>query len=334
MSRKTQYQGQVLAIVLVILFVGVIIALALLARTMSDERQTKEERSSADALQVADTMLNAVKAVDFDELITWLKDPVENVGDTNYCADPATGGYDFSNDGCLLVGMEGFKAFTDRFDLNSFYSSVSETVLDECGYTEESQVGEGLTMTLKEFGPDDALEIDKDSVFAFVYGATHTSACSVDLSAIPIQPDQTAGVIYTAIYANTVGGVLNDYKPYAFDDIQGMCLTSSCQSGDLGWIGWNGLTQPAGELQTYSIPNLKGGYYLYEIRVRPVGADIFLYRDGDCPKEELLWAQTSVNCEGSDRSLHFVLSGEEWAPALFDYVLFNGEGTLRYSGQQ
>lgn len=339
-SATKKYSGQVLAIVLVVLFVGVIIALALLARTMSDERQTVEERRSAEALQAADTILNSVKAVDFDDLMAWLNDPSSDEGYSNVCLD-GQGDYSFPTTGCVLTGMDELEVFTDRFGLQSFYSAIEESLLgteSSCKFENAESVGEAVKLVMKPFGEEDLLEIDKDSVFAFVYGASNTGPCSVRLSALPIQRDLPSGVVYTAIYATQTGGVISDYKPYEFSDIVGQCLDNNCAGGSGDWVGW--YTDPAtpfGEFQEHNIPNIKSfngiNYFLHEIRVRPVGTDIFLRRGGDCPKEELLWAETNVTCDDQYRALHFVLSGQEWAPALFDYVLFNGSGTLRYTPQ-
>lgn len=328
----TKYSGQVLAIVLVVLFVGVIIALALLARTMSDQRQTVEERSSADSLEIADITLTSVQNLELDEMIRWF-----NTNDV--CAGTDGVFTDFETDGCTL-DIEEFEDFCEDFDIIDYYNSVVESMLDKegdenagCGFESVSDIGDSYTIYFRFLDEDDFLEIEKDSVFSFVFKADSAEDCNVRLSAKPIE-NTAAGIVYTTIYGTATGSELTSYKPYEFSDIIGQCINAECSSNP-NFLDWEPATLDLSSLQVNTFNNLKGfsgtNYSLYELRVRPVGADILLARGGSCPMEQYVWMESVVNCKGSSRGKYFVLSNEDWAPALFDYVLFNGEGNLQYT---
>lgn len=69
------------------------------------------------------------------------------------------------------------------------------------------------------------------------------------------------------------------------------------------------------------------------MRIRPIGGDVSVTRsylpDGCGGAESTLFrVSTTINCSGNSRGKEFIISDQEWAPAIFDYVLFNGQGTL------
>ncbi len=326
MSKITKkYSGQVLAIVLVVLFVGVIIALALLARTMSDQRQAVEERGSADSLEIADTVLTSVQDLELDEMIGWFDD-------SSVCDDGDGVFTDFETDGCTL-DIEEFEQFCEFFEIEEYYDSVIESMMGTCEYSAVSDIDDSFVIYFRFLDEDDFLEIEKDSVFSFVFKSDNTNACTVELSAKPIE-DDPAGIVYTSIYGTASAGELTNYKPYDFSDIIGQCINGDCDSSS-NFLDWNTSSIDSNSLQKNTFNNIKSfsgtNYSLYELRVRPVGADILLARGGTCPMEQYVWMESIVNCKGSSRGKYFVLSNEDWAPALFDYVLFNGEGNLQYS---
>ncbi len=328
-KKMKKYSAQVLAVVLVVLFVGVIIALALMARTTSDQRQTTEERGSADAVDIADVVLNSVKDIEFKSLMEWLG------GDPVCTKDSPT--YDFITDGCDL-DIDGFQVFTDNFDLDTFYDSVLTSLTNNCNFESPDEIGDSFNVSFSIFDEDDFLEIEKDSVFAFVYKADNSNPCTVDLVTESLIDGSPTGVVFSTIYGQVdpVTKELTQYKPYDFTDIVGQCINDECNT-DPNWLdGWQSYAGP--DRQTNTFQNVKSfgssDYYLYEIRVRPVGNNILLARDGSssgsCPYEQLIWVEAEVTCKGNYRGKNFVLSGEDWAPALFDYVLYNGNGTLQY----
>ncbi|MCA9377019.1 hypothetical protein KC685_03810 [Candidatus Dojkabacteria bacterium] len=328
-TAKNRYTAQVLAVVLVVIVVGVIIALALISRTMGNSRRVEEERSSGDSIRVADTVLDSIKDITLDDLATWGNQQVSPCTDGNFTA------YNFLTDGCELNGLLDFESFTSYFGLDEYYSSVEEALLNECGYADIGSTLGGFKLSFQPVGDDDPIEVDKDTVFAFIPGADPNSACTnIIINAQPIAAgNEQVGVVYIPLYVqlDTATGQVSAYKPHEYDDIVGQCVNTAASCSPPEWVGWEDSdTQYVAPLKkTYSSEE----YALYEMRIRPIGGDVSVTRsylpDGCGGAESTLFrVSTTINCSGNSRGKEFIISDQEWAPAIFDYVLFNGQGTL------
>ena len=58
MDIKVKYSGQALAIVMIVIVVAVVIGMAMLSRTLRDQQLTVQEQTSAEALELSDSVID------------------------------------------------------------------------------------------------------------------------------------------------------------------------------------------------------------------------------------------------------------------------------------
>lgn len=68
LNKKRNFEGQALAIVLIILVVGVLIALAVVSRSQKNALRLTEEKRSQEAIQVSSSLINASQSLSTAEI--------------------------------------------------------------------------------------------------------------------------------------------------------------------------------------------------------------------------------------------------------------------------
>lgn len=316
---KSKYSGQVLAVVLVVMVVGVIIALSLISGSGSEQRQVKEEDFSASALEIADSALDGVLGVDFALL------------SATYCDNYTGPDVPIStlSTSCVISDPNKLKDLMNE----SIYEQIIAQLTSECNEEDPEAVGEtNFKIIIDKVDITEEKEIKKDKTVSLVFNSPVNNACQVHVTPTA-SSSSPVGLISSAIYAQVDGsGDVTSYLPYSAgtsdSTIRGYCLNDACWTDRVG--DWLAKPNP-----TFQVGIANNGHYLNELRLRAVGADVkFRY--------ELLPADQCTNvsagnmyrvssqayCNSQFRGIEYIVTEESAAPAIFDYVLFNGADTL------
>lgn len=298
--RKKTYSGQILPIVMIILIVGVIIALALMSRTMKGKVRVMDEEHASSAANRVDSIIDSVQTMSRAEVFDELKTSS-----------------DWSNPGTLEYCLEaGYSAGTWNDDISNFWGGGVGLDEHEAASTKNTEDKLCFQKVMKTGEP---ITILKDDIFSIPVEDSK-SGCSLNLSF-----DAGQGVIITKYYANTnSNGTITQIKPYAFADVEGYCLGSSCGEG---WIS-SGI---GSNIEVSLAPH--SNIDLYEIRVRAVGSTALLNIDpsGGCGNVLFVRVVASSNVNGNYQSSYYELPMRDSAHSLFDYVLLGGTGQLKYT---
>lgn len=330
--NSNKYSGQALAIVLVVLVVAVIIALALLSRSLSDSRQVVQEQASAEALEIADTFLDSVATVKYSDISAAAQD-----GDFQGCISDVSnpGTYDFASDGCTLDGFDEVEGFLEEvedvvaggtFVSDPFVGAIKYGLQEQCN-TEDDR---SIRVTMEPLDEDDSIEVKKDDTIGFVTkGVDAPAGCQVSVYGTPTSGG--GGMVVSKIYANPLAADpdrIESFKDFDTSDSTGYCVNCS----GTGWDGWTIVNNAENLMEDVNYRS--NPYNLYELRLRAVGSDFEVRLEsspaGCFPREEMIRVRSEVNCSGVSRGREFTITDGQWAPSIFDYVLFNGDGTLEH----
>ncbi len=308
-----RYNAQALAVVMIVIVVAVVIGLAIVARTLRDRERIASEKASAEALELSDSILDVVSGT-----------PVSTFEDL--CANPEYGDGLRSSAGCNVKGASSVSAFLENAGLSSEFMN---------SFASCSANGSEVSMRLSFATEEDDYEIRPDTVRSFVIRqqTPNPQACTLNMEFEP-RGGQNTGVSISKVYASGYdsNGVPSNYKPYDFSDVIQYCLTrggESCPDNDVFTDSWT----PLAASSILSLPLTgTGSYELDEIRVRAVNAPVgmkFNLSNNQCVKDlEMVKVVVEANCTGSYRAKEIQIPQQEWALPLFDYVLFNGNGSL------
>jgi type II secretory pathway pseudopilin PulG len=332
MNSRKKYNGQALAIVLIVLVIAVIIGMAVISRVFNDRVQVDDERSSAESVEVADTALDAVKNISLDDLAT-------AASATSFCTAGYTN-YNFVENGCTAKTISEYSAFLGNipnFDKDPYIKSIETDLNEQCNYATNPN-GTGFKVVFDNIDPEDTIDIQQDEVFAIMTkGVTPPTpndgigACNLNVKVSP-QGTRPAGVVVSKIYTTMSGTDISSYREYEDQNIQPYCLGNNCNTGGGNFGDWNGWQYNSGTLPSVPI-RPTNTERLYELRIRAINSPLavsYSYSPSGCiEQDDLVRVQAIVNCNGNSRGKEFVLTGDEWAPGIFDYVLYNGQGELR-----
>ncbi len=309
---RTKYTAQALAIVMIVLVVAVIIGMAMFSRTLKDTQQITQQKSSAEALQFADSVLDVVKGTSVSKIKT-------------VCTDSTYGQGLTSTNGCVASGNTTVSKFLNDLGV----SSSSLDILNKCAAQNSS-----ATITAQLAKPTDDYEVSRDNVRAFVLGSQVPvpASCTLNMTLEP-RGNTVVGAMISKVYArNYVGGFPQEYKPYDLTDSTEYCVFqngSTCSdNADMGdqWVPLQ-----TGATLSVSLGSV-GGYALNQVRVRAVGGALGLKYTFSTPgcvqNTEMVKITVAANCTGSYRAETIQVPQQDWASPIFDYTLFNGAGTL------
>lgn len=312
--NKKKYQGQALAIVMIVLVISIILGMAMLSRTLRDNFRVVSEKSSAEALETTDSIIDAVKGTD-----------IAKIKET--CEKPEFGGSGIdSPEGCKISGLDDVQAFIADLGI----SSDTTKSLSNC-----SEGSSDVQITTSLTGSDDEYEIRSDNVRSFVLRGQipNPPTCSLNL-VVESRGQAVGGMLITKVYGrNYVNGIATEVKAYELNDTLAYCVYNS--GGDCS--ANPNLTDsfsPVASGSTLTIPlTAVSGYNLDEIRVRAVNSIIAVrssYSDSACVENtEMIKMTVGANCSGAYRAKEILVPQKEWALPLFDYVVFNGSGVLQ-----
>ncbi len=316
MNKNKVYEAQALAIVMVVLVVSSIIGFSIYARSLKDKGLAIQERYSAEAYQVTDAILDNLMLSDSAALVEKLS--------------TATGFFDYTN-GAKREEKSGLSEITqlsEQLGHRLDFSNLSICPLSIDG----NPTGNEYSVSLKEADTTARYEIAPGRIFGFpINGRDFGTSCTIDIFLEPRGTEST-GFIVNKIYGrNYVDGTTTDMKPYEYGDTTNYCFStngSTCvdttQFVGNNWVLWD-------KNATLTIP-VEGvnGYALDSIQVTAVNGIVGInYRMNSCNTVlRLLQLRASATCNEVYRSKEILIPEGKWNFSIFDYVLFNGEGTL------
>ncbi len=301
-----RYNAQALAIAMVVLVVSSIIGLAIYSRAAKDKLLSVGERASAEALEVSDLILN--------QLITI---PINTV--TQTIAGEGNP-FDYENGVTLTESNGQISELFTKLGLEGAF-----TGLNFCPIATD---GNEYYLKIKEASPDTYFEIRAGQVMAFpIKGQAIGLGCNASLS-FAIRGDSNVGFSVEKIYGqNYTSGIAQEYKPYAIDDVKQYCF--SCNETKFLGDEWNHITD--GGSLTFDLNETADGYKLDEIRVKAIGGSLGVgyILTTECTQGfRLIDVQASANCDGTYRGKQILIPEKKWSSPVFDYSLFNGQGSL------
>lgn len=320
-SRDKSYSGQAIAIVLIVLVVAVIIAMAILSRTLKDSQRITNEQESAESIEIADSLLDALKDLTLEDFAEFAQ------GDGNSICNPngSIQNYDFYIHGCEISSenISTLINYFDEFDLEAIFNTVNQDLSQQC--VEESS---GYRILFERADVSEEFEIAKDTVFAFVpaAGTTTNPACQVSVQATPYGNSR---LINTNVYTTRDGNnQISGYKEYNYSDTRGFCFSTGCNTSNWEYPGAN----PTSPIVISAVTSPPPTYYLNEVRLRAINGTVSVSASTNpaacVDTGTYMKISAIVNCGDNSRGKEVVVSDEDWAPEIFDYVLFNGDGDL------
>ena len=303
---NNRYSAQALAIAMVVLVVSSIIGLAIYSRAAKDKLLSVGERSSAEALEVSDLMLNQLTTIS----INTVTQTIAGEGNT----------FDYDNGVTLTESNGQISELFTELGLEGAFSGLN--------FCPVATDGNEYYLKIKEASPDTFFEIRAGQVMAFpIKGQAIGLGCSASLS-FAMRGDSNVGFSVEKIYGqNYTNGIAQEYKPYAIEDVKQYCF--SCDANTFLGGEWIPITES--ESLDYNFNELSGTYALDEIRVKAIGGTIGVgyALTTECTQGfRLIDVQASANCDGTYRGKQILIPEKRWSSPVFDYSIFNGQGSL------
>lgn len=173
-------------------------------------------------------------------------------------------------------------------------------------------------------------QIPKDQVLAIPFlSGNYASGCSMNLK-VTSNAGSNAGVVVSKYFVQktlTGGYQPTAYKRFDPSDIRGYTFST----GDGNWSNWEQYASSGIDVGIAPVSDGGSNYFIHEIRVRAVGGPVTVQATPSCDIDAIAMRITSsVDCASSFRSEWYYRPIRESAGALFDYVLFNAKGDLKY----
>ena len=303
---NNRYSAQALAIAMVVLVVSSIIGLAIYSRAAKDKLLSVGERSSAEALEVSDLMLNQLTTIS----INTVTQTIAGEGNT----------FDYENGVTLTESNGQISELFTELGLEGAFSGLN--------FCPVATDGNEYYLKIKEASPDTFFEIRAGQVMAFpIKGQAIGLGCSASLS-FAMRGDSNVGFSVEKIYGQSyTNGIAQECKPYAIEDVKQYCF--SCDANTFLGGEWIPITES--ESLDYNFNELSGTYALDEIRVKAIGGTIGVgyALTTECTQGfRLIDVQASANCDGTYRGKQILIPEKRWSSPVFDYSIFNGQGSL------
>lgn len=333
---RTKYEAQALAITMVVLVVSAILGLSIYSRSMKDKLLTMEERSSAEALEVADLTLDRLTSKSTGEVVA----AISTLG---VMADPT-------------ATLEGGFVLTENEEKSEITELLSPDHLEIIA-TSEGQVysdllspicptnvaGNEYQITLKS--AEENYEIRSGHSWSLPARDILKSRdnCVLNLN-IEMAGDSRAGFVVSKFYCNyDANGIATDCEEY---QVSRNFVEKYCFSDD--GINCNDILRFYGLEDNWEPVGPQGGSLSYpmssgdsptEIRVTAIGGTVnvgYSFIDSGtglpsatCSQDLRMYQlRATANCNGVYRGKEILIPEKKWHDSIFDYVIFNNEGPI------
>ncbi len=305
---KNKYESQALAIAMVVLVVCSIIGMSIYSRVAKDKTLTIEEQASSEALEIADLLLDYI-----------IQTPIETVVTIYNQRTPSN----------------GESLVESKSEISSYFTSLGITNLSNLSFgtckIKENDVNE-YTLKVQEADESTAFEIRPGQVRSFITkGLTLSDTCSAQIK-LNVRGENQTGFTISKIYSTTDGKI----KQYETTDTESYCFSpgTGCYNKNFygeAWIPYT-VNQTKDLALVESVEYSGETYNLDEIRIKAVGGTVALtYNlDSECEVDGLrmIQVQAGANCNGVYRSKEILIPETKWSSTIFDYVIFNGQGSI------
>jgi len=326
---KSLYSGQILGVILVLMAVGVLISVGAVTRTLTDQRTIVEEDRSQDAVEISDTVLDSVRDIELADFSNVLSSSSPG-GIASVCEEGTDPSYEFREEGvCTINSFRDYDTLISTlsdndaagYDLEEYYNSAVGSYTEQCG---DSSGVNSFQMIISIVDQEEVIEIEKDDVFGVNVTNVDNSACSLVVTPEPFVGNN--GIIINNVYGTRdVNGEIT-----GIDNVQNDDITGYNTGGGNGWIRISNL---GGQVNINSTRvSTPVSSTLLTSRITAHGDNAFI-RISTNPDQcmdigDLLKVRSSINCAGNVRAKEYIITDEQWAPSVFDYSLFNSEGTI------
>lgn len=308
-----RYEGQALAVIMIVLVVASILGLSLYSRTIRDTRRVAFEKSSAESYEVSESVIESLRGVTVSE--------IEAV-----CADSRFGGQDLrSVDGCRVLGVSNINEFLSRLGVLVNIENIGKCVDDSST----------VEIVAKIASDQDEIEIGEGQARAFIFKGQVPSpaACNLNLAFDPKGQD-TVGVGVMRKYVSGNNTILKSYRAYQSSDLMQYCIYKSgaaCASNTDLLGTWTPIQ--SGNNLSVSLASVDAGARrVEEVRITSFGGAIGVRASvspAQCVKDwEMVKIVVNANCSGASRGVEIQFPQNDWALPIFDYVIYNGSGAL------
>lgn len=327
LNKDKKYEAQALAIAMVILVVSSLIGVSIYSRSMKDKGLVLEERASAEALEVSDLIL--------DKLTIY---PIKTIIDA-IVESESLSVFDYER-GIVLKdnnsGDSGITSLLQQLGALEYNTSLSALIDPLCPV---SLGANEYQLTLKETDESTYYEIKPGSVWSLpVKNFVTGNSCFLNLK-LAVRGDSRSGFVLTYIYCRyDESGNVVDCKEYSREDMLNYCFSDdgvTCNNSnflDDNWIKYNyNDNSTIGAINLPPAPGVPGESVLSEVRIKAVFGTIGI--SYTLPSEcitglRMYQLRATANCSGVYRGKEIIIPEAKWHNTLFDYVLFNGEGSI------
>lgn len=295
-----KYSGQAIAIIMVVLVVAAVIGASLYSRMIRNKGEVVDTRESQMALELSGNVLDAFITSDIPLLQGHLAGELK--------------GADLNRIDLINYG-----------EIESFLTPVNAVSLDEVtqNYTSCSEP----TVSITYAGEQDGI----------VYGVGQVMAIHIEpdnpppgecVATLNVSGASGGSQLFTVkiVYMNPIS---KDVEPYELNDMLLYCINQPCTDIVSPEASIADNFDNTGTL-SYDFDSLTN---IYEIRVLPLKGDIKIAVDGneycgDYLNNYLVTA--SATCTNQERTMEVVIPNAVniGYPALFDYTIYNANGTL------
>jgi hypothetical protein len=303
--KMVKYKSQALAIVLVIVIVGAIVALGIASRNSKNTIRSIDEKKSQDSTEVVNSLIDLSRSIVINEIV-------------NNCRTEFS-----SNQECKITYENGI------LSSKGFANIPSTETFPKCNFTQNTN--DVVTLSFLPVYDVEDFTLSKDDVlsFGFISSNITTSSCSNLAFNFSRVGGNQGGVTISKIYSlrNTLGEPTS-YKNSEPTDIEKLSLGGAGGSGN--WQNW----QPSSGVWNFpGAQFVNNGYQIDELRIKAVGSDINVNMTATgCTMEPFfIKVNATSNCGGTFKSSYYYRPLKNKALPIFDYVLYNQNGTLEFA---
>jgi hypothetical protein len=311
MKSNMKYSGQALAIVLVLLLVATIIGFALYARSIRESERLIGEKASAEANELVETVIGAIGMADYTDVTS--VGSLDKLGCTESDLDEPEGCRKRSITVPELQDIVGtMTGKGEAINLEDFNRGVTDFCFAEI------MMRHGLE--------DDEVVVEKDETYSISFaGVTNwdpPGGCVARFQMQGIESGAYGFVMSTFYRESGANGKFKNYEVIPIRDIIGLRYGG-------GGSNWQNYTPLSDLVFPTSYPGIKNGSYLNEVRFTAVGGSSSLtWQLRNCNIDAYVVMEVGATCQNRYVGKRFTIPSEPFAPSIFDYVLFNGEGEL------
>lgn len=339
MKKTDKYKAQALAIAMVVLVIASIIGVAIYSRSSQSTEETIDERASSEALELSDSFLTKLTEFSIQSIEQKIVE-IQNAGNST----------EDQQDIEWKNGIE-YKENTEsaKKEITTFLKSLGvENFFDEQSLANSGCsldiAGNQYVLSVKEADLTSAYEVRSGQTWSLPIENHDFGANGCTLYLYPRSVDSDSGFMITKTYTRyNASGELIEYKDYDYADVENYCMSgdnATCNNKNFSenntWKLYNTNTNEPLVINLLETKTSNSQVYKLEsVTLRSINGTVGVsYSMTDntgksCSENfRLMQIRFGAYCSGNYRGKEVLMPEKQWSSSLFDYVIFNGEGTL------